>query len=64
MTFPEILMLRQSRTFVQRLACAARKHGDTRYHLHRRMNWYHRYDADFYQREAALFTADVDEPWS
>jgi hypothetical protein len=60
MTFPEILMLRQSRAFVQRLACATRKHGDTRYHLCRRINWYHRYAADFYQREAALFTANVD----
>jgi hypothetical protein len=60
MTFPEILMLRQSRVFVRRLACATRKHGDTRYHLNRRINWYHRYAANFYQREAALFTADVD----
>ena len=55
MTHPEITMLRQSRAFVQRLARAAVAHGRTRYHLHRRINWHHRYDADFYQGEASLF---------
>lgn len=60
MTHPEITMLRQSRAFVQRLARAAVAHGRTRYHLHRRINWHHRYDADFYQGEASLFIADVD----
>lgn len=53
-------MLRQSRAFVQRLARATQVHGLTRYHLHRRINWHHRYDSDFYQSEASLFTADVD----
>ncbi|RQP21617.1 hypothetical protein [Piscinibacter terrae] len=60
MTYPEITMLRQSAVLVRRLAAATRVFGDAKYHYHRRLNWTYRYDADFYQEEAALFTADVD----
>lgn len=60
MSFPEILMLRQSDVFARRLLDASRALGDSVYMLRRRVNWSHRYHVRFYQDEAQLFTSDVD----
>lgn len=61
MSYPEILMLRQSDAFARRLLEAARALGDSKYRLRRRVNWSHRYHSRFYQDEAALFTANAAE---
>ncbi|MFO0472521.1 MAG: hypothetical protein ACK51Z_15970 [Pseudomonadota bacterium] len=56
----EIPLLRESAAFVSRLVAAARAHGDSRWRLHRRINWSHRYGHAFYAAESERFSADGD----
>ncbi|MBL8286724.1 MAG: hypothetical protein JNL85_01965 [Rubrivivax sp.] len=55
MSTTEIPLLRESAAFAARLLAAAARFGEGRYHLHRRVNWSHRYAADFYAGEARCF---------
>lgn len=55
MSTTEIPLLRESAAFAARLLAAAARFGEGRYHLHRRVNWSHRYASDFYAAEARCF---------
>lgn len=56
----EIPLLRESAAFVARLEQATSVFGESRYRLHRRINWTHRYDARFYDSENECFRAAPD----
>ncbi len=56
----DIPLLRESVAFSARLARAASAVGESRYTMHRRINWSHRYAEGFYAGEAAAFVADSD----
>lgn len=59
MAVTEIPLLRESAAFSARLLAAAARFGEGRYHLHRRVNWSHRYGTDFYASEARCFAGDA-----
>jgi hypothetical protein len=56
----EIPLLRESAAFSARLIDAAKRFGEPQYHLHRRVNWSHRYGVHFYAREAECFQASPE----
>lgn len=56
----EIPLLRESRSFVVRLAEAVNNHGGGKYKLALRINWSYRSSSYYYNREAEIFTANPD----
>ncbi|MFI5447137.1 hypothetical protein [Polaromonas sp. UC242_47] len=56
----EIPLLRESAAFAARLIEAASRFGDAKYQFHRRVNWSHRYDETFYERESDFFRSAPD----
>ncbi|MCU6433902.1 hypothetical protein LPB67_08940 [Undibacterium sp. Jales W-56] len=60
MSFPEMPLVRQTTVFVQRLITACRRFSESKYRLHRRVNWSYRYAAAFYQSEASYLMSDID----
>lgn len=60
MSHIEIPLLRESAAFAARLIEAASRFGDAKYQFHRRVNWSHRYDETFYEREADFFRSAPD----
>jgi hypothetical protein len=51
----EIPLLRESAAFATRLIQATSQFGESRYRIHRRINWTHRYDTRFYASENECF---------
>lgn len=60
MSHIEIPLLRESAAFAARLIEAASRFGDAKYQFHRRVNWSHRYDETFYERESDFFRSAPD----
>lgn len=58
MDIQEIPLLRESSVFSRRLISAVSNHPSSRYYWLRRINWSHRFDTQFYKREADYFLAD------
>lgn len=56
MSFTEIPLLRNSKSYSHRLKISVKGYGGGTYHLARRVNWSYRYSDLYYQREAQLFT--------
>ena len=54
----DIPLLRESVAYSARLARAVQALGESRYVMHRRINWSHRYADRFYAGEATAFIAD------
>ncbi len=56
----EIPLLRESAAFAARLVAATRSFGESKYQFHRRVNWSHRYEVNFYALESDCFQSDPD----